>query len=175
MTDLRGFRTTTELTTSIAAAIAGFLHLGEGNHVVEYLIRAVRPTYNWPPKCYSSSSLHTCYYNNNLAPDLQPYTPYSYPPTLSPSPASQFTLRIHPLFPSQFTPNVHPLIQPLPSPPSPSLTPTDLFPPQPRFQRPNVGPFYPRPNPTHIHNPRLHPQHFLQLPLHRNPRLVNIL
>lgn len=38
-----GLRTTTELTTSIAAAIAGFLHLGEENHVVEYLIRAVCP------------------------------------------------------------------------------------------------------------------------------------
>ncbi|MCJ1245411.1 hypothetical protein MMC30_002615 [Trapelia coarctata] len=33
--------TTTELTTSIAATIAGFLNLGEGNHVVDYLTRAI--------------------------------------------------------------------------------------------------------------------------------------
>ncbi|MCJ1386682.1 hypothetical protein MMC17_009808 [Xylographa soralifera] len=33
--------TTTELTTSIAAAIAGFLHLGEGSRVVEVAIRAI--------------------------------------------------------------------------------------------------------------------------------------
>ncbi|MCJ1394409.1 hypothetical protein MMC18_007287 [Xylographa bjoerkii] len=33
--------TTTELTTSIAAAIAGLLHLGEGNKVVEFAIRAL--------------------------------------------------------------------------------------------------------------------------------------
>ena len=34
-------RTTTDLTTSIAAAIAGFLHLGEGSRVVEVAVRAV--------------------------------------------------------------------------------------------------------------------------------------
>ncbi|MCJ1435219.1 hypothetical protein MMC27_004591 [Xylographa pallens] len=33
--------TTTDLTTSIAAAIAGFLHLGEGSRVVEVAIRAI--------------------------------------------------------------------------------------------------------------------------------------
>ena len=35
-------RTTTELTTSFANNISTLLHLGNGNHVVEYLIRAVR-------------------------------------------------------------------------------------------------------------------------------------
>ncbi|MCJ1414039.1 hypothetical protein MMC32_000364 [Xylographa parallela] len=33
--------TTTDLTTSIAAAIAGFLHLGEGSRVVEVAVRAI--------------------------------------------------------------------------------------------------------------------------------------
>ena len=55
------YRTTTELTTSFADNISSLLHLGDGNHVVEYLIRAVcklnHTTCSYPlPRCTSRRS-----------------------------------------------------------------------------------------------------------------------
>ena len=57
-------RTTTELTTSIAASIAKFLHLGPENHVVEYIVRAVRTLDIAPlvPRSISSAMLRNSTY-----------------------------------------------------------------------------------------------------------------